>query len=409
MNQNWLFKYKLYHIPFWFLYNYLLWVVAIGNPLTAAHDILFTPFAIKFSFYVIFPAIAVYFNLYFLIPRYLEKSRFTAYIAYLLITILIAAILVIPGYYVTAAVSGKTVAQLYGKEGASCIYGFLGTAIPATIACMTLAMSIKLTKNWIRTQRRQQLLEKEKLETELKFLKNQFNPHFLFNSINSIFFLIHKNPDKASASLAKFSELLRYQLYECNDHQIPLEKEITYLENFIELEKLRQNKNFKMSLQIDRKDREDLGIAPFILMTFVENAFKHVSKDTDKSNWINIKIEVTGQQLVLIISNSTSPDAVNEVIRYSGIGLNNVRRRLDLIYPGLYELDISNNLHRFEVRLRLELSELTAPAEHGAPAGHDAPVEQWAPVEGAAGEERAVPAEFVAPAAMEKIKSMETF
>lgn len=361
MNQHWFFKYKIYHIPFWFLYNYLLWAVAIGNPLNAAHDILFTPFAIKYSFYVVFPALAVYFNLYFLIPRYLEKSRFTAYVLYLLITIVVAAVLVIPGYYITAAVYGKTVDQIYGKEGTTCLYGFLGTAIPATIASMTLGMSIKLTKSWIETQRRQQLLEKEKLETELKFLKNQFNPHFLFNSINSIFFLIHKNPDKASASLAKFSELLRYQLYECNDHQIPLSKEITYLENFVELEKLRQNKNFKVTLRIDRDETEDLGIAPFILMTFIENAFKHVSRHADKPNWITIQITIRGQQLDLLIANSKSADAVNEVIRYSGIGLNNVQRRLDLIYPGQYDLDISDNGQRFEVKLRLELSELEVP------------------------------------------------
>lgn len=109
-------------------------------------------------------------------------------------------------------------------------YNCLGEAIPSTIASITLAMSIKLTKNWLQTERRKQLLEKEKLETELKFLKHQFNPHFLFNSINSIFFLIHKNPDMASASLAKFSELLRHQLYEYNDQQIPLHKEISYLE-----------------------------------------------------------------------------------------------------------------------------------------------------------------------------------
>ncbi|WP_222597155.1 histidine kinase, partial [Chitinophaga pinensis] len=103
----------------------------------------------------------------------------------------------------------KTMQEAYGITGI--VFSVSGNSIPSTLAAMTLAMSIKLGKNWLQTQRKQQMLEKEKLETELNFLKHQFNPHFLFNTINSIFFLIHKNPDMASASLAKFSELLRYQ------------------------------------------------------------------------------------------------------------------------------------------------------------------------------------------------------
>jgi two-component system LytT family sensor kinase len=352
--KSWLFRYKLYHIPFWFLYNYLWWVVAIGNPVKAANAILFTAFSIKFGFYVIFPALAVYFNLYFLLPKYLEKGRYALYISFLVMTILCASILVIPGYYLSAYASGKTIEQAYGAG--SCYFGFFGTALSSTVASMTLAMSIKLTKNWLQTQRRQQLLEKEKLETELKFLKNQFNPHFLFNTINSIFFLIHKNPDVASASLAKFSDLLRYQLYECNDKQILLSKEIGYMENSIELEKLRQNDNMEVSFQVDQQLPRQLGIAPFILMTFVENAFKHVSKHTDRPNWIRIKVGMEGQQLDFSVANSISDTAVSEVVRYGGIGLQNVQRRLDLIYPGQYELGIQRNSAHFEVRLRLRLS-----------------------------------------------------
>ncbi|UFH56160.1 sensor histidine kinase [Spirosoma sp. KNUC1025] len=226
------------------------------------------------------------------------------------------------------------------------------------MASVTLGMSIKLTKNWIQSRQRQQLLEKEKLETELSFLKNQFNPHFLFNTINSIFFLIHKNPDMASASLAKFSELLRYQLYECNDQKIPLSKEIAYLENFIELEKLRQNSNVKVTTDIQQHYVEHLGIAPFIVMTFVENAFKHISRHSDRPNWITIKLVVAGRQLTLWVANSTTQETVNEAVHYGGIGLGNVQRRLDLLYSGCYELDIQQKKDQFDVNLTLTLSEL---------------------------------------------------
>jgi two-component system LytT family sensor kinase len=359
--QHWFIRYRLYHVPFWLVYHYLWWATTIGSPIRAATSIFSTPFAIKYLFYVVFQALAVYFNLYYLIPKYLEKSRFTEYIPYLIFTILCAAACIIPGYYLSALLSGKSIHELYGVESFDLYYLYTGGPLSSTTASMTLAMSIKLAKNWLQTRQRHQQLEKEKLETELNFLKYQFNPHFLFNTINSIFFLIHKNPDMASASLAKFSELLRYQLYECNDRQILLSKEIACLENSIELEKLRQNDNVEVNLQIDQRSFEELGIAPFMLMTFVENAFKHVSKDTDKPNWIRIRLDLDGRQLDFSVANSTSSSKLSDVVHYGGIGLKNVQRRLDLIYPGQYELDIQSNNTRFEVRLRLQLSELMMP------------------------------------------------
>ena len=356
LNQSWFFKYKIYHLPFWFVYHYLWWVVTLGNPIKVFESLVILPYALKYSFYVIFQALAVYFNLYFLIPRYLEKNRLTAYVAYLLLTTLCATLCIVGGYYFSAYASGRTVADLYGES--ACFNSFLGNALPSTVASMTLAMSIKLTKNWIQTRQRQQLLEKEKLETELTFLKNQFNPHFLFNTINSIFFLIHKNPDMASDSLAKFSELLRYQLYECNDQQIPLGKEIAYVKNFIELEKLRQNKNMTVTFDTKSIYTDHLGVAPFILLTFVENAFKHVSKHSDRPNWITIKVALTGEQLDFFVANSTSLEVANAVVNYGGIGLKNVQRRLDLLYPGQYDLAIQNDADQFAVKLSITLFDL---------------------------------------------------
>ncbi len=358
--QNWFIKYKLYHIPFWLLYSYLLWSLEIGSLYEAAQEYFFSVFAIKCFFYVLFPAFAVYFNLYFLIPRYLQKRRYGWYLLFLAFTIIASSYLIIPGYYASAWLAGSNVKKMFDLNGDWNSFYHLARQEPLknTIAAITLGMSIKLAKNWIETQRRQQALEKEKLETELKFLKYQFNPHFLFNSINSIFFLIHKNPDMASASLAKFSELLRHQLYECNDQFIPLSKEIAYLENFIELEKLRQNQDLEVNFNVDEGYPANLGIAPFILMTFVENAFKHVSKHKGGANWISIQLAITNRQLSFDIANSTSQEQLSEVINYGGIGLKNVQRRLDLVYPGQYELDIQKKQESFAVKFSLQLSEL---------------------------------------------------
>jgi hypothetical protein len=346
---------KLYHIPFWLAYHYLWWVVAMGNPWKAAHSILFSPYAAKFAFYVVLQAVAVYFNLYYLIPKYLEKGRLKSYIGYLGITLLATALAIVSGYYVSAWLAHQSVETLFGRD-TNCFFYFFGEAMPSTLASTTLAMSIKLTKNWISTERRKQLLEKEKLETELRFLKYQFNPHFLFNSINSIFFLIHKNPDAASSSLAKFSELLRHHLYECNDELVPLDKEIAYLHNFIALEKLRQNRGVIVATDISEELPPGTAIAPFILMTFVENAFKHVSKDSDRENRIDIRLRMDMNVLDFEVSNTTSPRTTQQAVHYGGIGLKNVQRRLDLLYPGQHNLTIRDDADAFHVHLRLSLT-----------------------------------------------------
>jgi hypothetical protein len=352
--RNWLVRYKLYHLPFWAVYNYFSWAVTVGNPLRAASDLIYPPFTVKYLFYVLVQTLAVCFNLYFLFPRFLEKSRFAVYSGLTLLTCVCAAFLIIPGYYTAAWMAHDTIENLFGVK--ACLFYFFSSAFLSTLAAMTLAMSIKLARNWLESRHRQQLLEKEKLETELNYLRYQFNPHFLFNTINSIFFLIHKNPDMASASLAKFSELLRYQLYECNGEQIPLANEITYLENFIGLEKLRQSTTLGLDVHLQHEETGSVAIAPFLLMTFVENAFKHVSRHTDQSNWIRIRLKQEGGQLDFSVANSSSPFESNAIFHYSGIGLKNVQRRLDLLYPGRHELSIRNDGGSFEARLRLQLS-----------------------------------------------------
>ncbi len=354
---HWFFRYKLYHIPFWIFYHYIWWVVALGNPVKVV-EALFTTAVFKFLFYVIWQALAVYFNLYFLVPRYLEKGKYAQFLVLLLLTILTTAALIVPGYYIGAWAAGKTLQEYYGPGNYAFFHMMLGGPLSSTVAATTFAMSIKLAKNWLQTRQRQQMLEKEKLETELNFLKYQFNPHFLFNSINSIFFLIHKNPDRASASLAKFSELLRHQLYECNDHQIPLNKEIAYLQNFIELEKLRQNDNLEVIFEVDQHFSRQPGIAPFVLMTFMENAFKHVSRHPGELNWIHGNLRLANTSLTFNLSNSVSEERNQEVVHYGGIGLKNVRRRLDLIYPGKYQLDIRRDNDRFTVHFEAELDML---------------------------------------------------
>jgi two-component system LytT family sensor kinase len=287
--EHWFLRYKLYHIPFWMAYQFVWWTLRIGSPLEVARAIVSTPASTcKYLFYFGFQTLGVCFNLYILMPRLLDRGRYAQYVLAVLLTIILCACCIVSGYYVGALLSDKSFEELYGRSPSD-VYGlFEGGAFPSTAAAMTLAMSIKLTKRWIEGRRRVQLLEQEKLETELKFLKSQFNPHFLFNTINSIFVLINKDPRKASDALAKFSDLLRYQLYECNEPLITLDQELAYLENFVTLQRLRQEEIIEVKFSNLSAREHSLMIAPFMLMPFVENAFKHVSRNRHQANSINI-------------------------------------------------------------------------------------------------------------------------
>lgn len=356
---RWFYRYKLYHLPFWFAYHFMWWTLRMGSPMAVLASLALPHAAFKFSFYMVFQAVAVYFNLYFLMPRFLEKGRYFSYVTLLVTTVVSAAILIVSGYYIGAWVLDKPIQELYHVDPHNYYSLFESGALPSTAASMTLAMSIKLTKNWIETRQREQALTKEKLETELKFLRAQFNPHFLFNTINSIFVLIHKDPKMASDSLAKFSDLLRYQLYECNEQQIPIAQELSYMDNFIELQKLRMEGNVQLTFARGLFQQPELAIAPFIIMPFVENAFKHVSQSKDDVNWIQIKFHFIDQQFLLDISNSVSGNILtaNDAVVYRGLGLKNVQRRLDLLYSGRYELNIEKDNRQFSVQLKLNLKD----------------------------------------------------
>lgn len=359
-SEHWFIRYKIYHLLFWFVYHYLWMAINVGNPV----EVLVYIFSPKFLFYVIFQAIAVYFNLYYLIPRYLVKSKYISYLLYFSITTVCTAVLIVTGYYLSAYVNHTTLLAQYGNG--DFMHYFITYTLPSTLTSMFLAMSIKLTRNWIQSQKREHLLETQKLENELKFLRSQLNPHFLFNTINSIFVLIHKNPDMASEALAKFSNLLRYQLYECNENEIALSEELHYLENYIELEKLRlDSKNTELVTHLECPRWNDLTIAPLLLIPFVENAFKHVSIRKDWLNRIFIELTFDDATMKFKVTNSVSIEEKHgrQPINGGGIGLQNVQRRLNLIYGDRHQLNITQERQEFCVSLDINLHRQSEPKE----------------------------------------------
>ncbi len=213
--------------------------------------------------------------------------------------------------------------------------------------------AFKLMLDYTRMQKNMVEMAKEKAEAELNFLKLQINPHFLFNSLNSVYFLIEKNNTGAREALHKFSEMLRYQLYEMNGATIPIEKEIRYLEDYVDLQKLRKDENYEVTFNCD-PDVKGFSIEPLLLIPFVENAFKHISHQKNQLNFIQLDLGMTKGAFHFSVENSKEEIEKNTGER-NGIGLNNVKRRLELLYPKKYELHIKNEGNLYNVDLTIKI------------------------------------------------------
>jgi two-component system, LytTR family, sensor kinase len=193
-------------------------------------------------------------------------------------------------------------------------------------------------------------LEKEKKGAELESLKNQINPHFLFNALNTIYYKIERSNTGARETLQGFAEMLRYQLYDCNKELVPVEEELRFLRSYIELQKARLNKNYTVNYE-GFDTSADFSISPFLLMPLIENCFKYVSNYTDKINSILIKIKIEGNNFYLETFNTCE---TKSIIYSGGIGLQNVQKRLQLLYPGRHELNIHAEENSFAITLKIE-------------------------------------------------------
>lgn len=215
---------------------------------------------------------------------------------------------------------------------------------------MVLAsIGLKSVVDYLQAQKKLAEVAKQKLEAELNFLKSQVNPHFLFNSLNAVYFLIDKNNIQARAALHKFSEMLRYQLYECRDNKISIEKEIAYLKDYVALQQLRvSNTEIKFDCGADVAD---FSIEPLLLIPFVENSFKHLSHFDEEQNEVRIAISRSNGSMHFSVYNTTENNSVTK----GGIGLINVQKRLELLYPNKHEFSVKEGRNWFSVELTLSL------------------------------------------------------
>lgn len=335
---QYLLKYKLHHILIWAL-------VFAGWYFFRAKDFPTRQLALQVTTIKVFVlALLIYITNYLLIPTLLYNKRywqfFSIYPAFVfgmgLLKLKIIMTLVYPGLELFADFKTR----------------FYDNIIPLFLLVTTGAAG-RLIKDYLKTQRRLAEIAQEKADTELKFLKSQINPHFLFNSLNSIYFLIDKQNTDARQTLLQFSDLLRYQLYDCNADTIAIEKELSYLQDYIRLQRLRKDTNYDVCVNI-RNDIKGFNIVPLLLIPFIENAFKHISHHNTEKNFVHVEMARSNGSFLFSVENSKE-NLLNSTLLPGGIGLTNVKRRLELLYPERHQLCIADTASTFRVELELEV------------------------------------------------------
>ncbi len=216
---------------------------------------------------------------------------------------------------------------------------------------LAFATALHLSRQWYVQRETLRQLALEKLHTELDYLKAQLNPHFLFNSINTIFFQIDKHNTDARETLARFSDMLRYQLYECNGNLITIEKEIRYLNDYVALQRLRKDDHYTIEFSVSDTVK-NFSLPPLLLIPFIENAFKHLSHYPDRANVVCITLQKHENTFHLSVVNTCEPVPLREA---GGIGLKNVQRRLELLYPNKHQLTFDQSAGQFSVSLNLTI------------------------------------------------------
>lgn len=329
INSKW-----IQHPVFW-----VLSVYAIGNYFSISSIFKFIDFFYALLFHI--PLVfLVYVNLRVLIPKLLERGKYAIYA------------LSIPLLLVTTFVLHEFTFEILLPILPTEFYmvSFTDPEVLFTIFTIYLVTSslLKLSKSWYLLQQ----VEKEKLNIELNSLKAQVNPHFLFNSLNSIYSQALAKSDQTAETVLELSNLLRYMLYEVGDDLVLVSKEVEMLENYIELQKLRLEDAAHVSFVVNG-NLSETKIAPLLVFPLVENAFKHGLKGSSEDAFVKIELKVDDQITFDIRNNMGQVDDMEQG-KYGGIGLENVKRRLALIYPNRHQLEINTLENEFQVKLILK-------------------------------------------------------
>jgi len=328
----------------WWAALYLFFVFILQNRVITLSRSLTVQFC-----YLAFIAANYYLQILYGIPRFLHRKQYL-----LFVTLLIAGIATTAALRVPLVVYMNNHVFSSGSTGTSQGLTAIFYASLLNIAIWTvIILSIKLMLDRMRLQQRLDKMEKEKTKAELDFLNAQFNPHFLFNSINSIYAHIDKRNPTARNMLLSFSEMLRYQLYDCNTNYISVDREMSYIRNYVAIQQTRKESRVQVCLTIG-DSMTGFFITPLLFIAFIENAFKYVSDREDRDNRVVIAFERKDNELLFYCHN-TKEARNGSSIDHKGIGIANARRRMALLYPGRHALNIVDKEDIYEVTVNLQL------------------------------------------------------
>lgn len=368
LNQNFIFSKKrsdriMRHLLFWIALAVYFALLQAANPTLKPASSYFSnlPYAFLRSFLLQVPqAFGAYFILYLIVPMYIAKRELlTAIISLIIVWVACAFINIQLSKNVLPYVTGWILpGKFYRELVAPPMPGFIVALFSVTKGVFTGAgflFMLRYVKQWYMKEQRNLQLQKENTESQLKLLTAQVHPHFLFNTLNNIYSQTQTESPKGSKMIMELSDMLRYILTEGRKPLVPLQKELAMIQDYINLEKIRYGNKLDLHLSIP-SDVGQLQIAPLLLLPFAENCFKHGASRFLVDPWINLTIEINGKCLTMKIMNGKETNHT-DLQPKSGTGINNVRKRLELLYPGKHELQIRDEPEVFVVNFSLELTE----------------------------------------------------
>jgi len=299
------------------------------------------------SVQLVFTMLIAYLNYFYTWPRFIENKNVWRYL--LEFSVPFAALLTLRVHLQRYLMDGYTHKAEYFYSSF-----FIVQIVAVTLFIVIFVGMLRFAVDWFELEAKRKEVENEKLTAELNFLKAQINPHFLFNTLNNLYYLAYTKSDNTTEVIAKLSQMMRYMIYDSNHPKVPLCKEIEYMENYISLERLRLNNQIPIKFTV-KGNVENAWIAPLIFITFLENAFKHGVSNNNPNAWVNISIELADYQCIYQVENS-KPDEKSDVHEKSGIGLQNVQRRLELSYPDKFQLIMEDKPDKYIVNLNLTLN-----------------------------------------------------
>jgi two-component system, LytTR family, sensor histidine kinase AlgZ len=333
----------LIHLSFWCLY-FSFFYYQITFP-RRGEEVNYSRAFFDASTHVLMMAALSYLNYFYLLPRFLIHKNLLKYLFEFIVpfsVIVTLHILLKRHIYVDL---GESKRFLYGSK-------FILQHATTTLFIAIFVGMLKFAEDWLELETKRKELENEKLTAELTFLKAQINPHFLFNTLNNLYYLAFTNSPNTTEVIAKLSQMMRYMIYDSNHEKVILSKEIEYIENYISLEKLRLNNQIPITLKVEG-DANQVKIVPLILITFLENAFKHGVSNNSKDAYISINLLIQNKELIYTVENSKLEKNNHEK---SGIGLQNVKRRLDLSYHQKCHLEVTDTEKEYKIVLTLDIS-----------------------------------------------------